>query len=126
MQISTAARVATPLATIHGIAVAPGQEPARLAVTLGAKSVAATGPLEHALQYAGHLVRAGYASSMGVLQAAEGWTLVALESNGAPLGIEAASAAKLQRHTYDLAAIVSDKQAAVWTGKQRISHLRAL
>lgn len=87
----------------------------------GAKSVHAIGPLDGAIGYGNVLVKNGWAEAVGVVQAKDGWNLVALNASDAPLSLD--GSVKLQRHTYTLAAIVGRDALATWTGKERIAEL---
>lgn len=126
------AAAATPRPLLSSLTIPEGDGPrARAAVTAGEKSVStvAGAPLEQAVAYANSLVNMGWAGTVGVLQAQDGWKLVALETGegafelDARRGTVAGAVDRLQRHTYDLAAVVGATSFATWTGRQRISEL---
>lgn len=128
-----AAATTTPRSLVSTLRVPEGDAPrVRTGVTFGTKSVdtVAGAPLAQAIAYASSLARAGWAGTVGVVQAQDGWKLIALETEGSAFDLDAVRGTspgavdRLQRHSYDLAAVVDDRHFATWTGQQRIAELQ--
>lgn len=131
MLVSPAASTARPL--VSSLVVPDGDGPReRSAIVAGGRSVdtVAGATLPQAVAYASSLAAAGWAGSVGVLQAGDGWRLVALEAGDgsfaldAVRGTTAGAVDRLQRHSYDLAAVVGARAVATWSGRERIAQLR--